>query len=54
MELYYISFKKRFEIMVGATIRKNLGFSMPKQSDNSCPGAIDNNMHFLCSVKVKL
>ena len=26
---------KRFEIMVGATLRKSLGFPIPKQSDDS-------------------
>ena len=29
------SFTKRFEIVVAATLRKNLGFPMPKRSNNS-------------------
>ena len=27
---------KRFEIIVGATLMKNLGSSIPKQSNGSC------------------
>ena len=51
------SLTKRFEMIVTATLRKNLGPPMPKQNDDSCFQEDQESYSictFLCPVKLML